>query len=118
MFTARIPLRHPHGLRGQRHRKAIKIRSKGNSREVEESRSDISVGRHGIEAVALGNSWASHHHGDIDVLFIWAAFTGNHSVLSNVVAVVGREEDVCIVEEAMSLKAMDDIFNQIVHCLE
>lgn len=49
-------------------------------------------------SMTRGDSWATNDEWDVDVGLIWAFFARVHSMLADVIAVVSRVEDVCVIE--------------------
>lgn len=56
---------------------------------------------HQVACLTFGDAWSADDEWDVDVLFETAFFAGLQTVLADVVAVVGRVENVRVVENAI-----------------
>lgn len=87
---------------------AVEVSSWLGSDKGKDRGCEIGVRRHNVGDLATRHVGPADDKWDVDVLFKAALLAGLESVLADVVAVVGRVDDVRVVEDAVVFEARDD----------
>ena len=86
--------------------------------QIQESGRKVRMCGHDVSDFAFRNSRTADDEGNVDVFFEAAFLPRLESVLADMVAVVGRVDDVGVVQDAVFVEAGYDTVNNLVHGLE
>lgn len=86
--------------------------------QIQESGRKVCVCGHDVSDFAFRNSRTADDEGNVDVFFEAAFLARLESVLADMVAVVGRVDDVGVIQDAVFVEAGYDTVNNLVHGLE
>lgn len=86
--------------------------------EVEDCCREVRVSCDGVGFLALGDSWAADDEGDVGIFLVGGLLAGIHAVGTQVVAVIGRVDNVGVVKLVVVFEAFDDPLDQLVGRLE
>jgi hypothetical protein len=73
--------------------------------KIQKRRGKIGMRRDYICGDVLGNFWTTGDKRYVDIFFIGALFAGLQAMLSDMISIVGRVEDIGIVMDAMMLES-------------
>jgi len=88
---------------------AIEVVALFDSREFEQRRNDVGVRGDYLNCLTFGYIRAADIEWNIDVFFEGACFAGLEPMLSDMVTIVGREDDVSVIQEVVFFQAIDDL---------
>ena len=109
----------PQQLLRHRDNLAVKVVAQRNARERKQRRHDIRMAAWKRLFGALRHPRAANEEGDVDVFFDVTALSWREAVLADVVAIVGRVDEVGVVQDAWaSGQAGDDGVDQLINGLQ
>lgn len=97
-----------------RKRLPIEIIPQLNAREVKDRGHDIRMRSHEINNSSSLDPGAADVKGDINIFLEGAGFARLHPVLADVEPVVGRVDDVGVVEQVLFVEVSDDVLDELV----
>ena len=102
----------------QRYSGAVEVGSRFGSDQRKDGRGKVSVRSHDVGHLSTRDLGSADDKWNVNVLFEAALLARLKSMLANVIAVIAGINDVCIVEDAVSLKTRDNSVYEFVQSLE
>lgn len=87
---------YPPRLLSNTHRRSIEVLPQRNPSQLKESWGQINMRRNCVINMALRNTWPANEERNPDVLFKTSRLARCQSVLTNVISVVGCENNICV----------------------
>lgn len=97
------------------HRRSVKLGPQRDTGQFENSRDNVGMRSGVVDRLLLGDTRAADIHGDIDVLFVTCSLAWLQTVLADVVAVVGRIDDVRVVKKVQFFEFGKDSVDQVIN---
>lgn len=96
----------------------VKVMPQLDTGQIEDGGRKIDMRRHGVLDKTCCDAWSADVQGNANVLVEATFLTRRETVLTEVVAVVGRVDDVGVIEDACLIELCDDLLDDLIHALK
>src|SRR5262249_3730218 len=118
VISFRITLGFSNRIRSGRHWGPIEIVPQRNTCQVEQCGGNINMSGDRVDDFSLGHTRTANVEGDINVFLKGARFAWLQAVVRHMVAIVGGEYDISVVEEVEVGETLDHAGDHFINCCE
>lgn len=98
--------------------RAVKVVSRRDAQQVQESRCQVGMGSDHVGGVVFRDAWSPNDERDVDVLLVAAGLSRLQTMLADVESIVAAVDDVGVVHDAVCVKTLEETVYQLVDGLE